>query len=228
MSMCLPGLRAAEFSWQQPQAEIDPKGDLSWAPKPFEFGTGETVRYIDFENGDDANDGASKESAWRHHPWDANAEGNAAEASGPITYVFKGGVTYRGFLEADDSGSAEEPIRLTRDPSWGEGEAVLSGAEVVEGAWKKATTKDVPEGMPTEGVWYIDLEADAVEPRALWTVDDIGGITRIDIARGTLEDSKTSIEELYAWQFDGPFLKDFTGKPRNFGNGAPGAIGQAD
>jgi len=36
------------------------------------------------------------------------------------------------------------------------------------------------------------------------------------------------LEDLYAWQFEGPFLKDFTGKPRNFGNGVPGAIGKAD
>jgi hypothetical protein len=29
--------------------------------------------------------------------------------------------------------------------------------------------------------------------------------------RSTLAESKTSIEELYAWEFDGPFLRDFTG-----------------
>jgi hypothetical protein len=32
------------------------------------------------------------------------------------------------------------------------------------------------------------------------------------IALGTLADAKTSIEELYAWEFDGPFLRDFTGR----------------
>jgi hypothetical protein len=31
------------------------------------------------------------------------------------------------------------------------------------------------------------------------------------IAQGTLADARTSIGELYAWQFDGPFLKDFAG-----------------
>ncbi|MFP4380288.1 MAG: hypothetical protein ACLFUS_07280, partial [Candidatus Sumerlaeia bacterium] len=108
-------LNAEPYSWQIPQAKVQPDGDLSWAPRPFEFVAGETVRYIDYENGDDANDGASKDAPWKHHPWDANATGKAAGASGPITYVFKGGVTYRGFLEADDSGSAGEPVRLTRD-----------------------------------------------------------------------------------------------------------------
>jgi hypothetical protein len=29
------------------------------------------------------------------------------------------------------------------------------------------------------------------------------------VSRGTLADARTTIEELYAWQFDGPFLRDF-------------------
>jgi hypothetical protein len=32
------------------------------------------------------------------------------------------------------------------------------------------------------------------------------------IALGILKDAKTDIKELYAWQFDGPFLRDFTGR----------------
>jgi len=31
------------------------------------------------------------------------------------------------------------------------------------------------------------------------------------ISLGTLRDAKTTIDELYAWQFNGPFLRDFTG-----------------
>jgi hypothetical protein len=47
------------------------------------------------------------------------------------------------------------------------------------------------------------------------------------IARGTLADAKTTIEELYAWEFDGPFLYDFTGRKRPAGGGEAGAIGDA-
>ncbi len=39
-----------------------------------------------------------------------------------------------------------------------------------------------------------------------------GAIDFMRIALGTLADSRTSIEELYAWQFDGPFLRDFCGR----------------
>jgi hypothetical protein len=36
-----------------------------------------------------------------------------------------------------------------------------------------------------------------------------GTVDFVRIALGTLADSKTTIDELYAWQFDGPFLRDF-------------------
>ncbi|MFO8006710.1 MAG: LamG domain-containing protein, partial [Candidatus Brocadiia bacterium] len=34
----------------------------------------------------------------------------------------------------------------------------------------------------------------------------------VRIARGTLADARTTIEELHEWQFNGPFLRDFTGR----------------
>ena len=39
-----------------------------------------------------------------------------------------------------------------------------------------------------------------------------GAIDYLRVARGTLADARTSIEELYKWEFDGPFLTDFRGK----------------
>ena len=38
-----------------------------------------------------------------------------------------------------------------------------------------------------------------------------GTIDFLRISKGTLADAKTSIEELYKWEFNGPFLKDFAG-----------------
>ena len=51
-----------------------------------------------------------------------------------------------------------------------------------------------------------------------------GAIDFLRIARGTLADAKTTIEELYAWEFDGPFLYDFTGRKRPVSGGTAGAI----
>ena len=39
-----------------------------------------------------------------------------------------------------------------------------------------------------------------------------GAIDYLRVCRSTLADSRTSIGELYAWQFDGPILRDFRGK----------------
>jgi hypothetical protein len=44
------------------------------------------------------------------------------------------------------------------------------------------------------------------------------------LARGTLADAKTTIDELYAWEFNGPFLYDFTGRKRPADGGEAGAI----
>ncbi len=49
-----------------------------------------------------------------------------------------------------------------------------------------------------------------------------GAMDFLRVSRGTLRDAYTSIEELYAWEFNGPFLKDFTnsaatGKSRDAG-----------
>ena len=51
-----------------------------------------------------------------------------------------------------------------------------------------------------------------------------GAIEFMRIARGTLADAKTTIDELYAWEFNGPFLHDFTGRQRPADGGAAGAI----
>ena len=98
-ALCTPtDLPQEEWSWRQPQAEVLGNGDLKWKPRPFVYEKGDSLRYIDFEGGDDAHEGASKEKPWKHHPWDAAAVGNAQAAKGIHTYVFKGGVSYRGSL----------------------------------------------------------------------------------------------------------------------------------
>ena len=156
--------------------------DIAWAPKPFTFEPGASVRYIDFENGDDANSG-TQAHPWRHHPWDKNAAGTAAACKGIHTYCFKRGAAYRGSLVATESGAPGEPIRLTVDPSWGTGRAVLCGSRLVKGPWLRCDAQSAPD-VPAAGrtkTWYVDLDKTSA-PRLLWEVRD-GKITRIPIAR---------------------------------------------
>ncbi|MCC5843428.1 MAG: hypothetical protein JJU05_04175 [Verrucomicrobia bacterium] len=160
--------------------------DIRWMPRPYTYTAVSSVRYIDFENGDDHNDGATKETPWKHHPWDANAAGQAAEARGVHTYVFKGGVTYRGTLLGDESGTPEEPIRLTRDPDWGEGKAILAGSEGIDQGWRLVDADAAREaGLSEEAagnVWGVELGTD-FEPWALWIEDRHGERERKTLAR---------------------------------------------
>ncbi|MBN2451261.1 MAG: LamG domain-containing protein [Lentisphaeria bacterium] len=183
LSACPPVLLAqGAYPWQQSHARVLPTGDLEWAPEPFVFEPGPSLRYIDYEGGDDGRDGRSRENAWKHHPWDPAAGGEAGSCTGTHTFVFKRGVVYRGALVCRESGTAAEPVRLTSDPTWGSGPdpareaAVIAGSEVVTG-WKQGA--DHPD-IPDSGVvWYADL---GFTPRCLWMVEG-ETVTRIALAR---------------------------------------------
>ncbi len=176
---------AETFSWQKKQAELSSTGDIIWTPQPFRFEQGDSVRYIDFEEGDDLHEGLTRHTAWKHHPWDVRALDKAKRCTGIHTYVFKRGVYYRGTLAAVESGQSGDPIRLTSDPTWGDGEAVISGGHRITGGWKRgAAHSDISE---PQNVWTIDLD---FSPRTIFLVvpsarsasgDD--KITRIPLAR---------------------------------------------
>lgn len=171
------GETAARWSWQEPQAKVLPTGDLEWTPRPFEYQPGLSIRYIDYEQGADTNDGLTKQSPWKHHPWDPNATDQAKAGKGSQTFVFKQGVVYRGELDANESGTPMNPILLTRDPSWGAGPAILCGSEAVTG-WKKgADNASIPEA---DKVWFTDLDW---APRNVWVLDGNGAVTRVALAR---------------------------------------------
>jgi len=190
---------AQTYCWQQPQSTVLPTGDLQWAPQPFKYVAGATVRYIDFVAGNDNNTGATKAQAWQHHPWDPTAGGEAKKYSGPTTYVFKRGVAYRGVLRPTESGTAAEPIRLTSDPSWGEGETGLYGSEIVAG-WQQGGPDSMPE---KEKVWYADL---TFTPRYAWMVSANGEATRLKLARTpnwTVKNPDDVAGEWWAWENPG-------------------------
>lgn len=174
----------ASYSWQKPHATVLPNGELEWAPEPFKFERGNKVRYIDYENGSDDHDGQTQATAWKHHPWDKNATGNAAACEGVHTYVFKRGVIYRGALKCDESGNTQDPIRLTSDPDWGgDAPAVIAGSYAVRDGWKRCSANDAPKGLPEPGkVWVRDVKG-RPRPWNIWMTDADGAITRIKLAR---------------------------------------------
>ena len=142
------------YSWETQQAKVLPTGDLEWAPQAFQLVKGPSVRYIDFEGGNDSFDGLTTSTAWKHHPWDAAAIGNAKAGAGIQTYLFKRGVIYRGVLTAKESGVEGNPIRLTSDPEWGTGEADIYGSIKATDGWLKANATIAPSIPNPDLVWY--------------------------------------------------------------------------
>jgi hypothetical protein len=165
------------FAWQRDYARVTQGGDIEWTPNPFRFNVGSSVRYVDYMEGADDNEGTSKQRPWKHHPWDVNATGIAAAAVGIDTYVFKGGVVYRGQLTVKEQGRPDSPIRLTHDPDWGDGPAIIAGSEQVRSWSKGADHPNIPE---PEAVWMATLD---FTPRTLWMIGRDRRATRIPLAR---------------------------------------------
>jgi hypothetical protein len=55
-----------------------------------------------------------------------------------------------------------------------------------------------------------------------------GTLDFLRIAQGTLADADTTIEEIYAWEFDGPFLRDFCGRTPIGAHRAAGALDKVE
>ena len=169
------------YSWETPVAEVLPNGDLVWTPEDFQYEEGASVRYVDYEGGDDSKDGLTTTTAWKHHPWDDAASGNAAACIGIHTYVFKRGVVYRGTLNASESGEYGNPVRLTSSPDWGTGEACIYGSTRITGGWLQANSTIAPDIPTADLVWDQDLSGfDNTK-----TICEISGneIKRVRVAR---------------------------------------------
>jgi len=185
------------FSWETQQAKVLPNGDLEWAPLAFQLVKGSSVRYIDFDGGNDSNNGQSTTSAWKHHPWDAAATGIAKTGSGIQTYIFKRGVVYRGVLSAKESGAAGNPIRLTSDPDWGTGEAGIYGSVKVSEGWIKANATIAPKIPNPDLVWYKDVSGLENPTKVVCEITSTG-IKRVYLAR-TPNFVNTPTEPMQKW-----------------------------
>lgn len=223
--LTLTCIGSARYSWQLPHATVLPSGDLEWAPQPFTFTPGSSVRYIDFENGNDLNDGLTTTTAWKRHPWDPRATGNAAIGAGLHTYVFKRGVIYRGQLIPNNSGTASNPIRLTSDPAWGSGDAWLYGSEIVTN-WTQGPTGVNPNIPSPATVWYADLD---FLPRAVYMLDATGAVTRLTLAREpdwSITDPLDPLKNCWRWQ--GHTITNLGSGPRHLRWGYAGQLENPD
>lgn len=88
--------------------------------------------YVDYKNGDDANEGTSSSSPWKHAPGDVAATGAPASVklAGGDVVQFRGGVSYRGSIQMKYSGTSAAPITYS-GTGWGQGRAIIDGADPV-------------------------------------------------------------------------------------------------
>jgi hypothetical protein len=108
----------------------------------------------------------------------------------------------------------------------GDGASVKSGTVLADGDWHHLLVEADREAKLL--VLYVDGEKNAEGPGigqelSLSNEADLyvggtpeghnlaGTIDFLRICQGTLADARTSIDELYAWQFDGPQFRDFAG-----------------
>ncbi len=220
MVCCKSRAAGKDYSWHKSQGLVLPTGDIRWSPRPFTFVKGDSVRYIDYAGGDDRNDGLSGNTPWKHHPWDERATGKAEKCSGIHTYVFKRGVYYRGTLTARESGARHNPIRLTSDPAWGDGAAVITGGYRIGKGWRQGAGH--PHIPNADRVWYIDLN---FSPRTLYqvqaaasyaSIEDV--ITRIPLARmpnWTVTDPEDVKSQWWCWDNPGHPYFNLTMKAGN-------------
>ncbi len=121
----------------------------------------------------------------------------------------------------------------------GASKSLASQRKINDGQWHQV----IAEADRKAGIFtiYIDGKQDATGPglgadASLENDADLyvggtpqghdlnGAIDFMRIARGTLANAKTTIDALYAWEFNGPFLYDFTGRKRPADGGEAGAI----
>lgn len=93
--------------------------------------------YVDYDNGDDGNDGRSPAAAWKHAPGDSQAQGNPAtvELAPGATILFRGSVIYPGRIDIPTDGTQNHPITYQGNGWPGEThlKAVIDGGDLIAG-----------------------------------------------------------------------------------------------
>lgn len=114
--------------------------------------------YVDFDGGSDAAAGTSTGTAWKHSPFDGNATGNAASTTPAAgdTIQFKAGVSYKGQLIINSSGTAGNPITY-KGTGWGVGKARFDGFSLFTNSWTQCSASGQVYGNANyASIWFAN------------------------------------------------------------------------
>ncbi len=141
-----------------------------------------------------------QDTAWKHHPWDSTAAGQAASCSGVHTYVFKRGASLPRYVERPGVRSARQSDQVDLRSFMGRGRGGhLRFCKDHRRLEKGAEHRDIPNKSK---VWYTDLD---FAPRNVWMVSG-EEITRIPLARmpnWTVSDPEDVKKEWWFWDNPG-------------------------
>ena len=92
--------------------------------------------YVDYQNGNDTQQGTSETMAWKHAPGVAKSTDAAHTAvlKPGDTVLFKGGVVYREPLEITASGEKGQAIVYKGD-GWGTTKAIIDSSDALGTPW---------------------------------------------------------------------------------------------
>jgi hypothetical protein len=125
--------------------------------------------FVDFDAGNDGNNGTTATSAWKHSPGDkhADAVAKAAALQPGDRVIFKGGVSYRGTMALPAGGAEGKPIIFDGNTAdtFGKGRAIIDGSEPIAG-WKHSASSAECGGNPHwKNILVAHIPAD-VDPLA--------------------------------------------------------------
>ena len=120
-----------------------------------------TCYQVDFAAGDDARNGLSPDTAFKHSPGDSAATGLAATVKlRPGDSIrFKGGVIYRGTVGVKASGEAGKPIVFdgNTDGTWGTGKAIIDGGAPITGWQRCASAAEAKGNVRWAEIFHVDV-----------------------------------------------------------------------
>ncbi len=123
--------------------------------------------YVDFDGGDDGDDGRSPTTAWQHAPGDDQARDHPASIGlePGATIIFRGSAIYRGRIDIPADGSQNHPVTYQGNDWPGEAHlnAVIDGGDLITD-WTPCESAPACGGNPNYANLYYAYLPASVDP----------------------------------------------------------------
>lgn len=124
--------------------------------------------YINYDTGNDQNDGLSSSTPWKHAPGDSEAMYNAAATAlqPGNRLIFRGGVVYRGQIAAIDNGTENYHIKYIGNDWPADERAIIDGGDLISG-WSQCTSAAECNDNPNYASVYFTYLPGNIDPLSI-------------------------------------------------------------